>query len=61
MLPSWWCRDHLWKGRLSFGTEEMFTNRRNDFTQSGFSADAFNHIRQSIYAGFLEYYLTSDT
>ena len=47
----------LWKGRLSFGTEEMFTNRRNDFTQSGFSADAFNHIRQSIYAGFLEYYL----
>lgn len=47
----------LWKGRLSFGTEEMFTNRHNDFTQSGFSADAFNHIRQSIYAGFLEYYL----
>ena len=26
-------------------------------TQSGFSADAFNHIRQSIYAGFLQYYL----
>ena len=48
----------LWKGRLSFGTEEMFTNRHNDFTQSGFSADAFNHIRQSIYAGFLEYYLS---
>ena len=48
----------LWKGRLSFGTEEMFTNRRNDFTQSGFSADAFNHIRQSIYAGFLQYYLS---
>ena len=47
----------LWKGRLSFGTEEMFTNRHNDFTQSGFSADAFNHIRQSIYAGFLQYYL----
>ena len=47
----------LWKGRLSFGTEDMFTNRHNDFTQSGFSADAFNHIRQSIYAGFLEYYL----
>lgn len=49
----------LWKGRLSFGTEEMFTNRHNDFIQSGFSADAFNHIRQSIYAGFLEYYLNS--
>lgn len=45
----------LWKGRLSFGTEEMFTNRRNDFTQSGFSADAFNHIKQSIYAGFMQY------
>lgn len=45
----------LWKGDLSFGTEEMFTNRRNDFTQSGFSSDAFNHIKQSVYAGFLQY------
>ena len=32
----------LWKGKMSFGTEEMFTNRRNTFIQSGFSADAFN-------------------
>ena len=47
----------LWKGKMSFGTEEMFTNRRNTFIQSGFSADAFNHIKQSIVAGFLEYNL----
>ena len=47
----------LWKGKISFGTEEMFTNRRNTFIQSGFSADAFNHIKQSIVAGFLEYNL----
>ncbi len=45
----------LWKGRLSFGTEETFTKRWNDFTQSGFSADAFNHINQTIWAGFAEY------
>ena len=47
----------LWKGKMSFGTEEMFTNRRNTFIQSGFSADAFNLIKQSIVAGFLEYNL----
>lgn len=47
----------LWKGKMSFGTEEMFTNRRNTFIQSGFSADAFNHFKQSIVAGFLEYNL----
>lgn len=46
----------LWKGRLSFGTEETFTNRRNDFVQSGYANDAFNHIRQDIYAGFVEYH-----
>lgn len=46
----------LWNGRLSFGTEETFTNRHNDFTQSGYANDAFNHIRQDIYAGFVEYY-----
>ena len=45
----------LGKGRLSFGTEETFTNRWNDFTQSGYASDAFNHIQQDIYAGFLEY------
>lgn len=47
----------LWKGKMSFGTEEMFTNRRNTFIQSGFSADAFNHFKQSIVAGFFEYNL----
>ena len=47
----------LWKGKMTFGTEEMFTNRRNTFIQSGFSADAFNHFKQSIVAGFLEYNL----
>lgn len=47
----------LWKGKMSFGTEEMFTNRRNTFIQSGFSADAFNLIKQSIVAGFFEYNL----
>ena len=47
----------LWNGKMSFGTEEMFTNRRNTFIQSGFSADAFNHFKQSIVAGFLEYNL----
>lgn len=46
----------LWKGKLSFGTEETFTNRWNNFTQSGYASDAFNHIQQDIYAGFLEYY-----
>ena len=46
----------LWKGSLTFGTEETFTNRWNDFTQSGYASDAFNHIQQNIYAGFVEYY-----
>lgn len=45
----------LWKGRLAFGTEETFTNRWNDFTQSGYASDAFNHINQTICAGFAEY------
>ena len=45
----------LGQGRVTLGTEETFTNRWNDFTQSGFSADAFNHINQSVWAGFAEY------
>ena len=37
----------LWKGKLSFGTEETFTNRHDVFLQSGFSADADDRIKQS--------------
>ena len=44
------------KGALSFGTEETFTDRRDDFTQSGYSEDAANHIKQAAAAGFAEYY-----
>lgn len=47
----------LGKGRFSFGTEETFTNRHDYFTQNGFSADADDHIKQSIYAAFADYSL----
>ena len=47
----------LWKGQLSFGTEETFTDRKDDFLQSGYSEDAMNHIKQTIVAGFAEYYM----
>ena len=43
----------LWNGRFSFGTEETFTNRHDIFTQNGFSADADDHIKQSVYAALL--------
>lgn len=45
----------LWNGRFSFGTEETFTNRHDIFTQNGFSADADDHIKQSVYAAFADY------
>ena len=45
----------LWNGRFSFGTEETFTNRHDIFTQSGFSADADDPIKQSVYAPFADY------
>ena len=48
----------LWKGRLSFGTEEMFTNRStNDFHPERFSADASTTSASLSMPGFLEYYL----
>lgn len=45
-------------GQLSFGTEESFTDRKDDFLQSGYSEDAFNHIKQTVVAGFAEYYMS---
>lgn len=47
----------LWKGKLSFGTEETFTNRHDVFLQNGFSADADDRIRQTMLAGFFDYSL----
>ena len=44
-------------GQLSFGTEETFTNRHDLFLQSGFSADADNHVKQSIWSAFANYSL----
>ena len=46
------------KGQLSVGTEETFTDRRDRFTQSGFSADADDHLRQSYYSVFADYGIT---
>ena len=46
------------KGQLSVGTEETFTDRRDRFTQSGFSADADDHLRQSYYSAFADYGIT---
>ena len=43
------------KGRLSFGTEETFTNRHDLFFQSGFSADADNHVKTGIWSVFANY------
>lgn len=48
----------LGKGHFSFGTEETFTNRHDLFTQSGFSADADNHIEQAMYSIFTNYSLS---
>lgn len=47
----------LWKGKLSFGTEETFTNRHDVFLQNGFSADAEDRIRQTMLSGFFDYSL----
>ena len=47
----------LWKGKLSFGTEETFTNRHDVFLQSGFSADADDRIKQTMLSGFIDYSL----
>ncbi len=47
----------LGHGQLSFGTEESFTDRKDDFLQSGYAEDAFNHIKQTVVAGFAEYYM----
>ncbi len=42
-------------GHMTVGTEEVFTDRRDQFFQSGFSADADNHVKQSIYSAFASY------
>ena len=45
------------KGRLSFGTEETFTNRHDLFFQSGFSTDADNHVKTGVWSVFANYSL----
>ena len=45
------------KGHFSIGTEETFTNRHDLFLQSGFSADADNHVKQSLWSAFANYSL----
>ena len=45
------------KGHFSIGTEETFTNRHDLFFQSGFSADANNHVKQSLWSVFANYSL----
>ncbi|MBQ2857987.1 MAG: outer membrane beta-barrel protein [Bacteroidaceae bacterium] len=45
----------LAQGRLSFGTEETFTNRHDLFFQSGFSTNADNHVKQGIWSVFANY------
>ena len=45
------------KGHFSIGTEETFTNRHDLFQQSGFSADADNHVKQSSWSAFANYSL----
>ncbi len=47
----------LGKGHFSVGTEETFTNRHDLFLQSGFSADADNHVKQSLWSVFANYSL----
>ena len=44
-------------GTLAFGTEETFTDRRDRFVQSGFSANADDHLRQEYYSAFADYSL----
>ena len=45
----------LGRGNFVIGTEETFTNRHDVFKQSGFSADANDHIQQSVYSVFTQY------
>ena len=45
----------LGKGKLSFGSEGTLTERLATFTQSGYSADAHDLIRQKSFAGFANY------
>ena len=45
----------LGKGKMTFGTEETFTNRHDIFRQSGFSEDADDHIRQDYISAFADY------
>lgn len=51
----------VWKGNLSFGTEETWTDRRDRFEQDGFSADADDHIQQTIASAFADYSLELGT
>lgn len=44
-------------GEVAFGTEETFTDRKDRFTQSGFSADADDHLQQQFYSAFVDYTL----
>lgn len=50
----------LGRSSFSFGTEEIYTDRHDLFRQDGFSADADDHIRQMIFAGFADYSLNLD-
>ena len=45
----------LGKGKLSFGSEGTLTERLATFTQSGYSADAHDLIKQKSFAGFANY------
>ncbi len=45
------------KGHFSVGTEETFTSRHDLFLQSGFSNDANNHVKQSLWSVFANYSL----
>ena len=45
-------------GEMAFGTEETFTDRKDRFTQSGFSADADDHLQQQFYSAFVDYTLS---
>ena len=43
------------KGKLSFGSEGTLTERLASFTQSGYSADSHDLIKQKSFAGFANY------
>ena len=40
---------------FAVGTEETFTDRRDRFVQSGFSADADDHLQQAYYSAFADF------